>query len=260
LPTAKLGLELIDDGDLFSVVQTKLNGNAQDIDDFFGAVECTSGTRPSSPFPGLLIRETDTGYLRLRNGANTTWVLLGQSLGVVANADALNPFINQMIWNRTDRLWYVWTGSAWVREAPAILAAPTQLASGTLAVGGNGVVVYQLTVTDPGFPYWLEMAGAIGWGMVSATQPGNLIEASITIDSTVYNTNRNHNAYQISHSLGAGFTQPSCTVSPKNSAAFGSFTGTHVARLIARNSGGASMTIPAAMADGYFNVRVIPAT
>lgn len=34
---------------------------------------CTSGTRPSSPYAGMFITETDTGYVYRRNNANTAW-------------------------------------------------------------------------------------------------------------------------------------------------------------------------------------------
>lgn len=260
MPTSKLGLQLIENTDLFVDVEAKLDGNFQAIDDFFGAVECTSSTRPSSPFPGLLIRETDTGYLRLRNASNVSWILMNQQLGVASNSDTSFPITNVIVWNRTDRRWYVWNGSSWVRSEPAAMAAPSQLNSGTLAPGGNGVIIYQLTVNDPGFSYWLECSGSIGWAMSSASQPGNLLECSITLDSTVYNTNRSHAAYGVSDSLGAAFSQSSVVLAPKNTASFGAFTGTHVARLIVRNSGAANMTIPASMVDGYMNVRVVPAT
>jgi hypothetical protein len=52
------------------------NSNMDKIDALLARVTiCTSITRPSSPFAGLMAFETDTGLLIVRNAANTTWLL-----------------------------------------------------------------------------------------------------------------------------------------------------------------------------------------
>lgn len=57
-------------GDLVSAM-LDLNANWDKVDAAVGAVSCTSGARPASPYNGQLARETDTGNLILYNG--TTW-------------------------------------------------------------------------------------------------------------------------------------------------------------------------------------------
>lgn len=52
----------------------QLNSNSDAIDDNIGAKNCTSTTRPSQPFVGQHIFETDTGYFRAWNG--TRWALI----------------------------------------------------------------------------------------------------------------------------------------------------------------------------------------
>lgn len=59
--TSRLGLyKPAADGSEFSNVVTDLNNNLDKIDSSLGAVPCSSGTRPTTPFLGMLIRETDT--------------------------------------------------------------------------------------------------------------------------------------------------------------------------------------------------------
>lgn len=55
-------------GDLVNVV-TDINQSMDKIDAALGAVPCTSGAHPGSPYDGQFARETDTGNLILWNGA-----------------------------------------------------------------------------------------------------------------------------------------------------------------------------------------------
>lgn len=137
-------------------------------------------------------------------------------------------------------------------------AAPTQTGSGSLTVGSTAIIM-TVSITDPGFSYYIVAGGSIGWAMSAATQPGNLFEGSVTIDSTVYNTNRLVGGFSVAHSLGAAFTQPTLMLPVKRSDAFAAFTGAKTVRLIARNSGSATMTIPAAGIDTTLTVRIVPA-
>lgn len=138
-------------------------------------------------------------------------------------------------------------------------APATQTGSGTLSVGGNGAVIASLTISDPGFSYHAIVSGSLGWSVLAATSPGNLIEGSITLDSTVYNSGRITTAFQISHSLGANFSQSTVVIPQRRTDAFGALTGAHTIRLIARNSGGTNMSIPAAGADTSLMVRIVRA-
>lgn len=62
----------------------KLNDNADIIDGAVGAKVVTSGTRPSSPYDGQVIFETDTGDLRVRSGS--TWAMANRSDRATWNA------------------------------------------------------------------------------------------------------------------------------------------------------------------------------
>ena len=55
---------------------TKLNDNFDKIDSSISSTLCTSGTRPSSPFNGQIIRETDTGRAYIYNGSSWIQILL----------------------------------------------------------------------------------------------------------------------------------------------------------------------------------------
>lgn len=50
-------------------------------------VICTSVTRPSSTYAGLMIFETDTGLLLQRNTANTSWAQLTPEAALVATSE-----------------------------------------------------------------------------------------------------------------------------------------------------------------------------
>lgn len=115
MATTKLGLILPAHGPapggLISV--DDLADNFQKIDDFFGVVICTSGTRPSSPYAAQQIYETDTRMTYVRNAANTTWIMLDRVPSVAATGDIAAPYTGQLIWVTAVNLLYRYTGSAW---------------------------------------------------------------------------------------------------------------------------------------------------
>lgn len=132
-------------------------------------------------------------------------------------------------------------------------AAPTQLASGTLGTA-TSVTVMSVSISDPGFTYRIKASGSVGWGVVAGSIGGNLFECSITLDSTVYNTGVISKGFVLSHSISAGFSQPTCQV---GMSVTGNQTGAHTMRLIARNSGATSYTIPAANLENTFTVCIV---
>lgn len=79
-PTTRLGLyRPDDDGSELVNVQQDLNGNMAKLDTAVGFQLVTSSTRPSSPYPGKPIGETDTGRAYFHNGsspASAGWVQL----------------------------------------------------------------------------------------------------------------------------------------------------------------------------------------
>lgn len=140
-------------------------------------------------------------------------------------------------------------------------APPTQSGSGTIS-SGVSLVVASFSIPAPGYSYYIFVSGSIGWSVVAASIPGRLFEGAITIDSTVYDTNRIVGGYQVSQSIGANFTQPTLIIPEKRSDAIGAQSGGHVIRLIARNTStpAADMTVPAAGIDTTLTVRIVPAT
>jgi hypothetical protein len=72
--TPRLGLTLPAGSEDYNV--TVANGNSVLLDaDLGGVTICTSVTRPSTTYAGMLAFETDTGMLIIRDGANTGWIL-----------------------------------------------------------------------------------------------------------------------------------------------------------------------------------------
>lgn len=123
--TAKLGITVIEqtdhvvgtsvaDGQMF-----KINDGFQRVDDQIGAVVCTSGTRPSSPYAGQPIYETDTRNLLIRNVANTTWIQVNTGIPVVATTGAVSsPFTNMIVYDVSFPGLKRYTGSVWVMYDP----------------------------------------------------------------------------------------------------------------------------------------------
>lgn len=145
-----------------------------------------------------------------------------------------------------------------IRSLISGYAAPTQTGSGTLTTA-TAATIMTVSISSPGISYQIIAGGSIGWAMIGATLPGQLLEGAITVDSTTYNVNRIVAGFHISDSLGAGFSQSTLIVPRKRSDALGPYTGAHTVRLIARNSGANSMTIPAAGVDTSLTVQIVPA-
>lgn len=81
--TSRLGLIKPDYSDNVDVAD--LNSNADDIDAAVGAQVVTSSTRPSTPYTGQLIYETDTDKTFAWTGA--AWEIVGSSVKIV-NTDS----------------------------------------------------------------------------------------------------------------------------------------------------------------------------
>lgn len=113
--TVRLGLLRPDGTDNISRV-TQLNDNWTKIDGAFGVTECTSTTRPSSPFPGQMIRESDTLRLWYRNGANTAWISMSGVPIVNNTTDITTPVNGQVVFSFTGfGLWvYKSSVSTWM--------------------------------------------------------------------------------------------------------------------------------------------------
>jgi hypothetical protein len=95
------------------ISRTELNENFSLLDDLARMVVCTSGTRPSSPYPGQEIYETDTRFTYVRNTANTLWVMTGGIPSVSSTSAITSPYTGQVIFLTTSNLLMRYTGSSW---------------------------------------------------------------------------------------------------------------------------------------------------
>ncbi len=107
----KLELTIPEGPDLLS--RAIIANNFQTIDDKFGTVICTSGTRPSTPFPGQVIYETDTRFVYIRNAANTSWSMIANIPSVTIPSVIASPYAGQVVFVTGDNEFYRYTGSAW---------------------------------------------------------------------------------------------------------------------------------------------------
>jgi hypothetical protein len=93
------------------ISRTQLNANWTLLDTLARAVPCTSTTRPSSPFPGQVIYETDTKVAYIRNAANTSWTQWYGVPTVSNTSDIAAPFNGQVVWSYTGFGMYVYKSS-----------------------------------------------------------------------------------------------------------------------------------------------------
>lgn len=106
----------------------KINGNMDLIDAAIGARVVTSTTRPTTPFSGQLIYETDTRNTMVYNLSLTAWTPIGvPNAASSAIRDALFP--SPVAGNTVYR-----TDLSWVEEYSAIYNAATNL-PGRIAAG-----------------------------------------------------------------------------------------------------------------------------
>jgi len=72
--TSRLNLELPAGPEDYDIVIH--NSNMTILDgDLGGLIICTSSTRPTTTYAGMIALETDTGLMIVRNGANSAWLL-----------------------------------------------------------------------------------------------------------------------------------------------------------------------------------------
>ena len=120
MTTPRLGLVKPDPEDLYSL--SVWNGNSDKLDAAVGVIVCTSSTRPSTPWNGMSIYETDTQALKVWDGdsweGNSPGILIGLSS---AKPNPVQP--NQMFYEIDTGLTVVWNGTTWLRINPGLIAA-----------------------------------------------------------------------------------------------------------------------------------------
>lgn len=118
--TTKLGMTHIEATDhlvgtsIADGLMFKVNDALDTMDNQIGAVVCTSSTRPSSPYAGQPIYETDTRNLLIRNTTNTSWVVVNTGIPVYSStASVSSPFTNMIIYDVSFSGLKRWNGSSW---------------------------------------------------------------------------------------------------------------------------------------------------
>lgn len=173
--TAKLQLKMPAVGDFYDV--GKFNFNSQKIDDSLGVVICTAGTRPSSPWTGLQIYETDTKFTLIWTGA--AWTQTFGHLTLAASAAARPSgaalYNGLTIW-RTDKKWLeTYDGTAWRTNHYQVTTA--------LADITNPITGQRALLTTDGFEYrWNGSA----WLLVTGTSVSDYQDTSGTTTSGTY--------------------------------------------------------------------------
>lgn len=89
----------------------QFNANADKVDANIGRVVVTSTTRPSAPFKGMMILETDTGNQLVHDG--TDWFHEGTA-NVTALSQILRPYPGQLVYLVPDSTYYRRVGASWV--------------------------------------------------------------------------------------------------------------------------------------------------
>jgi len=126
----------------------------------------------------------------------------------------------------------VWDGAAWRGCSGWAFAMPGITAVNPLNASAQAIIA-SVSVPDPLFAYKVRTSGSIDWAMVNANQPNNPISASVTLDSTDFQTNAISRGNSYSVDRGASQASPTAIVPTAHT---GVLTGAHTIRLHARNS------------------------
>ena len=129
--TTKLLLELPAGSDLISRT-TQLNANWTKVDAAMGAIMCTSITRPSLPFAGMTIYESDTLRTLKRDAFNVAWLTTSNIPVVNTTADVTTPYTGQVVFDLSNSsLKRRTAGGAWVRYPDDTVSTSSQPTSGS---------------------------------------------------------------------------------------------------------------------------------
>lgn len=156
--TPRLGMTHIEGTDTIAgasaatAFQGKVNDAWNRIDDQIGAVVCTSSTRPSVPYAGQVIFETDTRFMYVRNSTNTAWTLVNTGIPIFADTASVSaPFTNMIIYSIAEGGLRRWTGGAWVlfsSNSRKIYKSVTQSVSNSSALVADNVFSWSLATSS----------------------------------------------------------------------------------------------------------------
>src|SRR5882672_3956601 len=108
----KIDLILPDDPDNVDV-DIHISGNFTIIDELLPSFVCTSLTRPGSPFQGMQIYETNTGYHRVWNDVSDRWDSLNIIDVVSTDARPSGPLLGDRLFESDTGITRLWNGTRW---------------------------------------------------------------------------------------------------------------------------------------------------
>lgn len=149
--TSRLNLTLPGSGDFVDV--TVLDADFTALDAVAGATVATASTRPSTPFQGQTLYETDTKNFLIHNGtapASAGWEYKSFAAFVCTSSTRpASPFVGQRIWQTDTGDEYLWSGSAWLWVAGTPQKWIVKSVTGTLSSIANSTdTAYQFTTTE----------------------------------------------------------------------------------------------------------------
>lgn len=139
--TTRLGLTKPATTDLVDI--SVLNTNFDKTDAAAGSTVCTSGTRPSTPYSGQVIYETDTKLSYVWNSSTSAWVILMPGAIVCTSSTRpSSPVTGTVIYETNTQLTYVYTGAAWSLAAQNRIFASSSARSTAIASPIEGLSSY----------------------------------------------------------------------------------------------------------------------
>lgn len=110
--TSKLALTKPDTSDLVDIAV--LNQNSDKLDAAAGATVCTSATRPSSPYNGQVIYETDTNAGYVYRSSTTSWLPIASGATVCTSSTRPSaPYAGQIIFETNTYKTLIYASSSW---------------------------------------------------------------------------------------------------------------------------------------------------
>lgn len=167
--TTRLGLRKPDRTDLVSVV-TDLNNDYDTIDGAVGFQACTSVTRPSTPYTGKPIYETDTQNELTWDGVH--WKYISGSVICTSGTRPASTLSNKgnTIYETDTNNSLIWLGAAWQHlGVPALSTAAnfqTPYVGAVYSNTGDGGTYVCVNLTGP---VWAPQKGALVGGQVRTT-------------------------------------------------------------------------------------------
>ena len=159
--TVRLGLRKPAPSDAVDVT-ADLSNNFEAIDGAVGIGVCTSSTRPSAPYPGQQIRETDTGLSWYWDTTGSpAWVLMNRNIIMVTSTtrpSGPSLFSGLLIYETDTGLIYVYNGSAWILYPRAAILCTSITRPPTPVVG---TLIYETDTSD--FVICMAVTPSIVW-------------------------------------------------------------------------------------------------